>query len=74
MCGNGPLALIYPHAGRALRDCGAREFSNPQPNPQFLYRNNKSMAHPNTLLEPPEAMLAINAIRTMLHYLDNKLK
>jgi hypothetical protein len=23
MCGNGPLALIYPHAGRALRDCGA---------------------------------------------------
>lgn len=37
-------------------------------------RNSKSMAHPNTLLEPPEAMLAINAIRTMLHYLDNKLK
>jgi hypothetical protein len=37
-------------------------------------RNNKSMAHPNPLLDPPEAMLAINAIRTMLHYLDRKLK
>ena len=37
-------------------------------------RNNKSMAHPNPLLDPPEAMLAINAIRTMLHYLDKKLK
>lgn len=37
-------------------------------------RNNKSMAHPNPLLGPPEAMLAINAIRTMLHYLDKKLK
>jgi len=33
-------------------------------------RNDKSLAHPNTLLDPAEAMLAINAIRTMLHYLD----
>lgn len=37
-------------------------------------RNKKSLAHPNPLLDPPEAMLAINAIRTMLHYLDSKLK
>jgi hypothetical protein len=34
-------------------------------------RNQKSLAHPNpTLLEDPEAMLAINCIRTMLHYLN----
>ena len=37
-------------------------------------RNDKSLAHPNTLLDPAEAMLAINAIRTMLHYLDMRLK
>jgi hypothetical protein len=37
-------------------------------------RNSKSLAHPNALLDPPEAMLAINAIRTMLHYLDSRLK
>lgn len=40
-----------------------RNLINPMSNP---IRNNKSMAHPNTLLDPPEAMLAINAIRTML--------
>jgi hypothetical protein len=34
-------------------------------------RNQKSLAHPNpVLLEDPEAMLAINCIRTMLHYLN----
>jgi len=34
-------------------------------------RNQKSLAHPNpALLEDPEAMLAINCIRTMLHYLN----
>jgi Abortive infection C-terminus len=37
-------------------------------------RNNASMAHPNdNLLETPEAMLVINAARTILHYLDAKL-
>lgn len=37
-------------------------------------RNNASMAHPNVnLLETPEAMLVINAARTILHYLDAKL-
>jgi hypothetical protein len=36
-------------------------------------RNNKTLAHPNPLLDEAEAMLAINAIRTMLHYLDKKL-
>lgn len=37
-------------------------------------RNNASMAHPNKeLLDPPEAMLVINAARTVLHYLDAKL-
>lgn len=34
-------------------------------------RNKKSLAHPNpVLLDDPEAMLAINCIRTMLHYLN----
>jgi hypothetical protein len=37
-------------------------------------RNRTSMAHPNpTLLAEPEAMLTINAARTILHYLDAKL-
>jgi len=37
-------------------------------------RNNASVAHPNEkLLEQPEAMLVINAARTILHYLDAKL-
>src|SRR5438477_8104073 len=36
MCGNGPSALIYPHASNPEVVAYAREFSNPQPNPQFL--------------------------------------
>ncbi len=39
-----------------------------------LVRNRRSLAHPNTvLLEEPEAMLVINATRTLLHYLNGKL-
>jgi len=38
-------------------------------------RNQASVAHPNPiLLDEPEAMLAINSVRTLLHYLDSKLK
>lgn len=33
-------------------------------------RNNASPAHPNPLLEEPEAMLVMNAARTVLHYID----
>jgi hypothetical protein len=37
-------------------------------------RNNASVAHPNEqLLDQPEAMLVINAARTVLHYLESKL-
>lgn len=36
-------------------------------------RNDKTLAHPNPLLDDAEAMLAVNAIRTMLHYLDKRL-
>ena len=36
-------------------------------------RNEASMAHPNPLLEEPEAMLVIHAARTILHYLDAKV-
>jgi hypothetical protein len=37
-------------------------------------RNQASIAHPNeSLLEEPEAMLLINAARTLLHYLNTKL-
>jgi hypothetical protein len=37
-------------------------------------RNRGSVAHPNdTLLEEPEAMLVVNAARTVLHYLDARL-
>jgi hypothetical protein len=37
-------------------------------------RNQASVAHPNTeLLDEPEARLVINASRTILHYLDDKL-
>ena len=38
-------------------------------------RNQASVAHPNPiLLDEPEAILAINSVRTLLHYLDSKLK
>lgn len=38
-------------------------------------RNQKSMAHPNEfLLEEAEAMLVVNAVRTLLHYLNSKLQ
>jgi hypothetical protein len=37
-------------------------------------RNTKSLAHPNEdLLSEPEAMLVINVVRTLLHYLEAKL-
>ena len=36
-------------------------------------RNHNSLAHPNPLLDAPEAMLAINAMRTMLHYIDSRV-
>lgn len=37
-------------------------------------RNNASIAHPNEeLLADPEAMLAINAARSILHYIDSRL-
>lgn len=37
-------------------------------------RNRASVAHPtDTLLEEPEAMLVINAAKTILHYLDARL-
>jgi hypothetical protein len=37
-------------------------------------RNNASMAHPNLALLPePEAMLVINAARSILHYVDEKI-
>ena len=38
-------------------------------------RNRASIAHPNkNLLSADEAMLVINIVRTLLHYLDSKLK
>ena len=37
-------------------------------------RNKASVAHPNrALLDKPEAMLVVNAARTVLHYLDARL-
>jgi hypothetical protein len=37
-------------------------------------RNTKSLAHPNSVLDDPEAMLVINVVRTMLRYLDMRLR
>ncbi len=37
-------------------------------------RNKASLAHPNPLLEEPEAMLIINSTRTILHYLAGKIQ
>jgi hypothetical protein len=37
-------------------------------------RNHNTLVHPNPQLGDPEAMLAINAIRTMLRYLDSRLR
>lgn len=37
-------------------------------------RNKASIAHPNkALLSEPEAILVINAVRTILHYFDEKI-
>jgi len=37
-------------------------------------RNHASLAHPNEeILDEPEAMLVVNSIRTLLHYLDRKI-
>jgi abortive infection Abi-like protein len=37
-------------------------------------RNRASLAHPtDALLDPPEAMLVVNAVRTLLHFLESKL-
>jgi hypothetical protein len=37
-------------------------------------RNKASVAHPNPVLLPEtEAMLVINSVRTILHYLDEKV-
>jgi hypothetical protein len=37
-------------------------------------RNQASVAHPNTdLLDEPEAMLVVNAARTILNYLEARL-
>jgi hypothetical protein len=38
------------------------------------FRDKKSLAHPNPVLEDPEAMLVINVVRTMLCYLDMRLR
>lgn len=38
-------------------------------------RNRGSVAHPNEqLLEEPEAMLAVNTVRTLLHYLNSRIR
>lgn len=38
-------------------------------------RNRASVAHPNeTLLEEPEAMLVINSVRSLLHYLNSRAR
>lgn len=37
-------------------------------------RNRASLAHPNeSLLAEPEAMLVINSVRTLLHYIDSRV-
>jgi len=38
-------------------------------------RNRASVAHPNEeLLDEPEAVLVINAIRTLLQYIESRIK
>jgi hypothetical protein len=38
-------------------------------------RNRASLAHPNdSLLDEPEAMLVINSVRTLLHYVDSRVR
>lgn len=38
-------------------------------------RNHHSMAHPSDeLLDEPEALLAVNAVKSLLHYLNSKLR
>jgi hypothetical protein len=61
----GPRAQDINHVMRAM--CAIMDSLNP-------LRNNASVAHANAaLLDEPEAMLVINAARTILNYLDAKL-
>lgn len=62
----GPRAPEIDRIGRSM--AAIADALNP-------VRNKSSLAHPNTeLLEEPEAFLAINAVRTLLRYLDRRLR
>lgn len=65
------LSSAFPHADHVFRAIRGIASVLDALNP---LRNRGSVSHPiETLLEEPEAMLAINSARTILHYLDAKL-
>jgi len=65
------LQDVGPHSGELERIL--RAFATDLDSLNTL-RNRGSVAHPNiALLDPTEALLAINATRTILHYLDARL-
>jgi len=66
------LANLGPHKGQVEKILKAMSVTCDALNPM---RNHGSLAHANeALLESAEAMLAINASRTLLHYVDQKVR
>ncbi len=73
LCGSHPaLRVPEPRAGEINRVIRSISTILDALNP---VRNRASGAHPvDTVLQEPEAMLVINSVRTLLHYLDAKLR
>ena len=73
LCGSHPaLRVPEPRAGEINRVIRSISTILDALNP---VRNKASGVHPvDTVLQEPEAMLVINSVRTLLHYLDAKLR
>jgi hypothetical protein len=68
---NHPKFLAHPPGAEAMKILRGLAQVVDALNP---VRNDHSMAHPNPdLLDEPEAFLAVNAVKTLLHYLNMKL-
>lgn len=73
LCGSHPVLRVpEPRAGEIDRVIRSISTILDALNP---VRNRASGAHPtDAVLQEPEAMLVINSVRTLLHYLDAKLR
>jgi hypothetical protein len=59
---------------RAVPRAASIEFTRPFTGTFARFRNKATLAHPNdAVLEEDDAMLVINGVRTLLHYLNAKV-